>query len=53
MEDWIAKDENDYVQIGSDIAQVASIENNTSAKLHFEIWGKQEKQNPEHWLVKK
>jgi septal ring factor EnvC (AmiA/AmiB activator) len=45
--------ENDYVQIGKKIASVAMPEDNTTSKLHFEVWGNQEKQNPEHWLIRK
>jgi len=45
--------ENDYVQMGTKIASVAMSENNTTSKLHFEVWGNQEKQNPEHWLIRK
>ena len=45
--------ENDYVQMGKKIASVSMPEDNTTSKLHFEIWGNQEKQNPEHWLIRK
>ena len=45
--------ENDYVQMGNIIASVAIPEENTVAKLHFEVWGNQKKQNPEHWLIDK
>ncbi len=45
--------ENDYVQMGKKIASVAMPEDNTTSKLHFEVWGNQEKQNPEHWLIRK
>ena len=45
--------ENDYVQMGNAIASVASPEENNPAKLHFEVWGNQEKLNPEHWLIRK
>ena len=45
--------ENDYVQMGKKIASVAIPEDNTTSKLHFEVWGNQEKQNPEHWLIRK
>jgi len=43
--------ENEYVQRGSTIATVVKAENNTSAKLHFEVWGNQQKLNPEIWLT--
>ena len=45
--------ENDYVQVGNTIAAVALPEDGTSPKLHFEIWGNQQKLNPEVWLMKK
>ena len=45
--------ENEYVQMGNTIASIAILENNNIAKLHFEIWGNQIKQNPEHWLIRK
>ena len=48
--DNIRVHENEYVQISSVIAVVAVPKDNISAKLHFEIWGKQEKLNPELWL---
>ncbi|MBC8256926.1 MAG: peptidoglycan DD-metalloendopeptidase family protein [Candidatus Marinimicrobia bacterium] len=43
--------ENEYVQRGSTIATVVKAENNTSARLHFEVWGNQQKLNPEIWLT--
>ena len=45
--------ENEYVQMGNTIAAVATPEENNTAKLHFEVWGNQKKQNPEHWLIRK
>ena len=45
--------ENEYIQMGNTIALVASSENNTIGKLHFEVWGNQKKLNPEHWLSRK
>ena len=45
--------ENEYIQMGSNIASVAIPENNTMAKLHFEVWGNQKKLNPEYWLIQK
>ena len=51
--DNITVHENNYVQNGNTIATVAMPENTTFAKLHFEIWRNQEKQNPEHWLILK
>jgi len=45
--------ENDYVQMGKKIASVAMPEDNITSKLHFEVWGNQKKQNPEHWLIQK
>ena len=51
--DNISVHENEYIQMGNAIASVASPENNTTAKLHFEVWGDQKKLNPEHWLIRK
>ena len=51
--DNIKVHENEYVQMGNPIASVEIPEGNTSAKLHFEVWGNQKKLNPEHWLTKK
>ena len=51
--DNITVHENEYVQMDNPIASVANPEENTSAKLHFEVWGNQKKLNPEHWLIKK
>ncbi len=45
--------ENEYIQMGNSIAQVAEPEPGERAKLHFEVWGNQEKLNPQHWLIKK
>ena len=43
--------ENEYVQMGDAIAAVASPDQNSAPTLHFEVWGNQEKLNPEHWLT--
>ena len=51
--DNITVHENEYVQMDNPIASVANPEDNTPAKLHFEVWGNQKKLNPEHWLTKK
>ena len=51
--DNIIVHENEYVQMDNPIASVANPEENTPAKLHFEVWGNQKKLNPEHWLIKK
>ena len=51
--DNITVHENEYIQKGSTIALVASSENNTIGKLHFEIWGNQKKLNPEQWLIRR
>ena len=51
--DNITVHENEYVQMDNPIASVANPEENTQAKLHFEVWGNQQKLNPEHWLTKK
>ena len=51
--DNILVNENNYVQMGSDIGSVAIPEDNSTSHLHFEIWGNQQKQNPELWLINK
>ena len=51
--DNITVHENEYVQMDNPIASVSNSEENTPAKLHFEVWGNQKKLNPEHWLIKK
>jgi len=51
--DNITVQKNEYVQMDNPIASVANPEENTPAKLHFEVWGNQKKLNPEHWLTKK
>ena len=43
--------ENEYVQMGNSIATVAVPAAGSIAKLHFEVWGNQEKLNPEKWLA--
>ena len=45
--------ENEYVQIGDSFAVVAVPDPGNSAKLHFEVWGNQEKLNPVKWLIAK
>jgi septal ring factor EnvC (AmiA/AmiB activator) len=50
--DEIKVHENEYVQMGNAIASVANPENNDIARLHFEVWGNQQKLNPEHWLIR-
>ena len=51
--DKITIHENEYVQMGKSIAQIASPELGERAKMHFEVWGNQEKLNPLDWLIKK
>jgi septal ring factor EnvC (AmiA/AmiB activator) len=51
--DNITIHENEYIQMGNSIAKVAEPEPGERAKLHFEVWGNQEKLNPQHWLIKK
>ena len=51
--DNITIHENEYIQMGNAIASVVMPKDNTSAKLHFEVWGNQKKLNPEHWLIRK
>ena len=51
--DNIIVHENEYLQMGNAIASVAIPDDNTMAKLHFEVWGNQKKLNPEHWLIRK
>jgi len=43
--------ENEYVQKGGTIATVVKAGNNTPEKLHFEVWGNQQKLNPQIWLT--
>ena len=49
--DNITVHENEYVQKGGTIATVVKAENNTPEKLHFEVWGNQQKLNPQIWLT--
>ena len=42
---------NEYVQMGNSIADVAKPSTGSTAKLHFEVWGNQEKLNPQKWLA--
>ena len=42
-----------YIQMGNSIALVAASDNGSVPRLHFEVWGNQEKLNPEHWLASK
>ncbi len=51
--DDINVNENDYVQMGNTIAKIKKTNNNTKSILHFEIWGDQQKHNPEEWLIRK
>ena len=51
--DNITVHENDYVQMGKTIASISIPEDEMFAKLHFEVWGNQKKQNPENWLIRK
>ncbi len=51
--DKINVNENEYVQIGDSFAVVAAPDPGNPAKLHFEVWGNQEKLNPVKWLVVK
>ena len=50
--DNITVHENEYVQSINPMAKVAAPEKGIIAKLHFEVWGNQQKLNPEIWLVK-
>ena len=50
--DNITVHENEYVQSINPMAKVAVPEKGNIAKLHFEVWGNQQKLNPEIWLVK-
>jgi len=47
----ITVSENEYIQMGNPIAAVAVPVAGSTAKLHFEIWGHQEKLNPQKWLA--
>ncbi len=51
--DNIQVSENEYIQAGDRIAKVARTGSGSNGKLHFEVWGNQQKLNPEHWLIKK
>ncbi len=51
--DKISVNENEYIQMGNFIASVAVPENGSPARLHFEVWGNQNKLNPEKWLATK
>ena len=42
--------ENEYIQQGREIAITS---NNTNSILHFEVWGNQNKLNPQDWLKSK
>ena len=45
--------ENEYVGEGTIIAKVGTYDKNSKKGiLHFEVWGNQKKQNPEHWLIR-
>ena len=49
--DKITVHENEYVQKGNAIASVVKAENGSVSKLHFEVWGNQNKLNPQIWLI--
>ncbi len=49
----IQVNENEYIQAGDRLAKIASSGTSRNGKLHFEVWGNQQKLNPEHWLTKK
>ncbi len=49
----IQVNENEYIQAGDRLAKIASNGTSRNGKLHFEVWGNQQKLNPEHWLTKK
>ena len=49
----IQVNENEYIQAGDRLAKIASNGKSNNGKLHFEVWGNQQKLNPEHWLSKK
>ena len=49
----IQVNENEYIQAGDRLAKIASNGTSENGKLHFEVWGNQQKLNPEHWLTKK
>ena len=48
----IQVNENEYIQAGDRLAKIASNGKSKSGKLHFEVWGNQQKLNPEYWLSK-
>ena len=50
--DNITVHENEYVQKGEVIASVVKAEDGSVSKLHFEVWGNQNKLNPEIWLIR-
>ena len=49
--DKITVHENEYVQKGNAIASVVKTEDGSVSKLHFEVWGNQNKLNPQIWLI--
>ena len=49
----IQVNENEYIQAGDRLAKIASNGKSKNGKLHFEVWGNQQKLNPEHWLSEK
>ena len=49
--DKITVHENEYVQKGNTIASVVKAEDGSVSKLHFEVWGNQNKLNPQIWLI--
>ena len=50
--DDITVHENEYVQKGNTIASVVKTEDGSVSKFHFEVWGNQNKLNPEIWLIR-
>ena len=51
--DNIVINENDYIQMGKTIALISLPEDQSKSRLHFEVWGNQEKLNPKLWLLNK
>ena len=49
----IQVNENEYIQAGDHLAKIASNGKSENGKLHFEVWGNQQKLNPEYWLSRK
>ena len=51
--DKITVHENEYVQKGNAIASVVKAEDGSVSKLHFEVWGNQNKLDPQIWLIQR